>query len=128
MTATPYYIESGYDPNDGLPEGRWMRNTWGVLVFVEIEPPPEPITDQARLRACPTCHAHISELCRTRTGRHREAHASRLVTKQCVCGAPLDWRRKMCDTCRAEARRINGRNGMRNTRARRRAMDSEAAA
>lgn len=31
------YTTKGYDPDDGLPEGRWMRSQWGVVEFVAIE-------------------------------------------------------------------------------------------
>lgn len=93
-----------------------------VLVGREVEESvaiePRPV---AGLIACPTCHAHMDDLCRTTTGRHRQPHASRLVAKRCGCGEALEHHKKLCDGCRAAARRENARIGMRNTRARRRA-------
>lgn len=33
------YTFEGYDPNDGLTGGRWMRDTWGVVVWVQTDQP-----------------------------------------------------------------------------------------
>lgn len=114
-----------------MPDEIHWRLRCGVLVAVAEESPPEPPTapqrppltgpEFARMIACPTCHARVDQMCQTTTGRHREPHASRLVARRCSCGEVLAPGKKVCALCRAEARRINGRNGMRATRARRRA-------
>ncbi|WP_425490171.1 zinc finger domain-containing protein [Nocardioides soli] len=83
--------------------------------------------DVAKMIACPTCRARVDQMCRTTTGRTRSPHPTRLVIKRCPCGEPINPGRKVCDDCRAEARRINGRNGMRATRARRQAIRQAAA-
>ena len=31
------YNLAGYDPNDGLTGGRWMRDTWGVVRWVQTD-------------------------------------------------------------------------------------------
>lgn len=33
------YTLDGYDPQDGLEGGRWMRDTWGVVRWVQTEEP-----------------------------------------------------------------------------------------
>lgn len=106
-------------------EFEWVPRK-GILVAVPIAAPRSERTETdveraiGDLIACPTCHAKVSELCKTRTGRHRQEHASRLVPRRCHCGGAVGPGKKMCDLCRAEARRENGRIGMQNTRARRR--------
>lgn len=32
-----YTLVGGYDPDDGLTGGRWMRDTWGVVRWVETD-------------------------------------------------------------------------------------------
>lgn len=51
------YTESGYDPNDGLPEGAWVASTWGVRKFVPTSPfdHPRSLTNQ-----CHACEAEVS--------------------------------------------------------------------
>jgi hypothetical protein len=82
--------------------------------------------DVARMIACPTCHARVDQMCHTATGHHREPHATRLIPKRCPCGELVEAGKKVCEDCRALARRENGRRGMQATRARRRAAKEAA--
>lgn len=121
----------------GLTDGRWVPRgailEWepGELTPAGSMPAPEPLptltpADVAKMIACPVCLARVDQMCRTTTGRHRAPHPARLVIKRCPCGEPIKAGRKVCDDCRAEARRVNARIGMRNTRARRRAQKEVA--
>ena len=107
---------------EALTGGVWTLGPNRVLVWVTVaEVLAADRYDVGMLIACPTCHARVDQLCRTRTGRHRSPHLNRLVVKRCGCGERLGYNRKLCDGCRDGARRENARIGMRNTRARRRA-------
>jgi hypothetical protein len=82
--------------------------------------------DVAQMIACPVCRARVDRMCQTTTGRTRSPHPARLIIKRCPCGSPINAGRKVCNECRDEARRVNARIGMRNTRARRRADEVAA--
>lgn len=112
-------MRRSYDAPDGLEDGTWEPDG-PILRWTPAPLLPSFQRDHLYL-ACPTCHARIDQLCRTRTGHHRTPHTSRLVPKRCGCGETIGFNRKLCDTCRDDARRENGRRGMQATRARRRA-------
>ena len=58
ITSPTNYVESGYDPDDGLTGGRWMRDTWGVVRWVQTK----PITRPARgPRECGECGVRVSK-------------------------------------------------------------------
>lgn len=116
------YARDGYDPDDGLAEGRWVTNGRGTLVWQDD---PTPLIDQARvdvalLIACPTCHAKVTEICRTRSGRRTTPHDSRLAPRLCCCGTLLAPRARYCEPCRDEANRASKRESQRRIRAARR--------
>lgn len=96
--------------------------TWvprrGILVAVptKLEPPP-PAVAVHRLIACPTCHAHVDETCKTASGHRTTPHASRLAPRLCPCGATLGARRRLCDLCAVEASRVSKRDYLRRRRA-----------
>lgn len=56
--------------------------------------------DMQKLIACPTCHAKVTESCRSQTGHRTTPHGSRLVPRLCVCGSLLAPRRRYCNGCR----------------------------
>lgn len=86
-----------------------------------VAPPPKPRIDFTQMIACPVCRVRVTEMCRTTTGRTRADHVTRILPRRCTCGDVLQVGKKLCNRCRAQARRENGRRGMRNTRARRKA-------
>ncbi len=59
----------------------------------------------SRLLACPTCHARLTETCRTTGGNPTADHAERLVSRRCPCGAPVAAKKRYCEPCRLAARR-----------------------
>jgi hypothetical protein len=56
ITSPTNYVESGYDPDDGLTGGRWMRDTWGVVRWVQIEE-----CKIRRPRECAYCGTRVSK-------------------------------------------------------------------
>lgn len=150
------YTTKGYDPNDGLPEGRWMRGSWGVLEWVEIATPRRartcvdcgtPISKSAtkcrpcnlasrregavnlsQLIACPTCGASVNQQCRTTGGHPAASHKARLAPRLCECGARVPANKTMCIPCRDESRRETVRTATARYRERRRedARDRES--
>lgn len=114
------YTKSGYDPNDGLPAGRWMRDTWGVLVFVEIPEPapaPKPVkVNVALLVACPKCGVKVTQACRTAAGKTTNPHAARLVERRCDCGTPVGAYKQLCEPCRRRSRAASQREFNRRAR------------
>jgi hypothetical protein len=129
------YIDQGYSPNDGLGPGRWMRDTWGVRVWVPAEPPPTPKDnrcecgqkigkgsvrcrpcnlevvkqkrpmDPLKLVACPTCGAKVGQSCRTKNGNRAGSHKDRLTPRLCECGSVATPNCTMCDPCREQSRK-----------------------
>jgi hypothetical protein len=68
------YTEAGYDDADGLINGRWMRDTWGVVVWVQIGSP-QPERDLSNCGTNKGYHAH--HRARERTCEPcRRAHAA----------------------------------------------------
>lgn len=57
MTGRVDYVDSGFDRRDGLTNGRWMRSTWGVLEWVQIEPPAR--TRRKRAAECDGCGIQV---------------------------------------------------------------------
>ena len=135
ITSPTNYVESGYDPDDGLVNGRWMRDTWGVVRWVQIGHAPTPTHNvcgcgarigkaatrcrpcnlatirenrsplPAQLVACPTCGAKVNQQCRTSGGHPAASHKSRIVARLCDCGAKTAANKTMCDPCSQESRR-----------------------
>lgn len=89
------------------------RITWKTrgLIKVRVEEP-EPTRQPAepagldlrRLISCPTCHARVTESCRTVSGTPRSPHTNRLTARLCPCGSLLEPRKQLCEWCRREAR------------------------
>lgn len=114
-----------------LTDGRWVRRG-PVLVWDDtplpdevtaIRPPAPKAATLPPLIACPTCHATVTQTCRTAGGNPTADHADRLVTRRCPCGALLEPRKQWCEPCRAAARRrtYRDREIRRSTSQRRRA-------
>ena len=133
MTTTfSYAIHGGYDPADGLGDGYWTTRpgSLGVQVWVSTapeRPPMPPERDVSKLIACPTCHAHVDQSCKTRTGHTTTLHKSRLTPRLCRCGASLDWRRRNCDACAPAALKESKAASARRIRAIRRQQNEDAA-
>lgn len=89
-------------------EIQWEQRD-GVLVATTPPPLPPAPTQTPRtthdLVACPTCHARVDERCRSATGTPRSPHVNRLVSRLCLCGAPLEPRKQLCEWCRRDARK-----------------------
>jgi hypothetical protein len=103
------------ESSDVLTGGEWVV-VRGVSRWV---PDPEPLAPLALvpapkphwtlLIACPYCRARVAETCKTSGGGVTKPHASRLASRVCPCGAPLEKHKNYCDPCRAEARRYTWR-------------------
>lgn len=88
--------------------GQWVTRRGGVKVFVETPERPRTL-DLTRLIACPTCHAKVTETCRTSGGNPTAPHGSRLAPRLCPCGALLEPKKQLCEHCRVESRRLSWR-------------------
>jgi hypothetical protein len=100
-----------YDIGDdiALTRGSWQRDG---LVMRWVPNPTKPVRrelDLSTLIACPSCHAKVTESCKTKSGHTTFRHTSRLVGRLCKCGSSLPGQRRMCDECRDEANRMNKR-------------------
>lgn len=90
---------------DTLTGGHWAPNSRGVQVWVRDDPAPVYIEPQRpvaldQMIACPTCHAKVTQTCRTKTGNRTHDHGSRIVPRMCPCGEPIDGRASYCAECR----------------------------
>src|SRR5690349_21088730 len=85
------------------------------------QPTIEPASALADLIACPTCHAKITEVCRTPSGHSTDEHDTRIVSRRCGCGDPIPPRCKYCPTCRAKRDQASKNEHNRLLRAARRA-------
>lgn len=84
--------------SDDAPQ--WQRRG---LILVAKPPTPPPMTERRRdigdLIACPSCHARVTECCRTKSGHTTRDHSCRLVPRLCPCGTPLLPRKRYCVPC-----------------------------
>lgn len=96
-------VRERYAPDLALTGGRWIGDR-GIMRW---HPDPPPITDEnAEQRGqivCP-CGARETETCRTSQGRRTKAHSARTKPQTCPCGAPLGWKRRLCDACNPRLR------------------------
>jgi len=113
MRAQRYYTFEGYHPDDGLEGGRWVLGAGRVLRW-EFS---AAVINTTLLLACPTCHAKVSETCRTRSAHTTTPHDSRLAPRLCQCGAAMRSRARYCDLCRVAANRRSKRESQRRIRA-----------
>ena len=88
---------------DVLTVGHWENTRGGVWRWVPDAP------ELHDLIACPRCLAKMTEPCRLPSGGPCVPHRSRLVGAVCQCGQPLAPKCRLCDSCRASARRASWR-------------------
>lgn len=91
-----------------LTGGQWVPHR-GILRW-QAAPPPAPIVaplNNIRIvhedDACPSCDALPHQTCRTRNGSRTANHAGR-KPRVCRCGAPVGWKKILCQDCAVEAR------------------------
>lgn len=125
----------------GIRGGEWVTIRGGIKVWhpikgVELAPlgaqvdlsdltppdtvyPPRVVVDVHELRACLTCPARVDECCRTTSGAWTEAHAGRLVSRRCSCGALITGygNARMCAACAYESHKTSQRESARRRRA-----------
>jgi len=71
----------------------------------------------AELIACPTCHAKVTETCRTKSGHTTTPHHSRLAPRLCPCGELPISNGAYCRPCGFESIRVSKREHLRRLRA-----------
>lgn len=110
-----------------LEGGRWVLRG-NIQVWVPEDPFAWGLVRTERkladLIACPSCHAKVTEPCRTSSGHTTTPHSCRLTGRLCECGATLTSQRRMCDPCRDDSLRVSKRDYLRRRRA---AVRQEAA-
>lgn len=91
--------------------GRWTLRA-GVWVW-RLPPRRTPEVWQAPrvfdpdLIAC-ECGATVTQTCKTVGGNPTTDHTYRAVSRRCLCGALLDWKKQYCEPCRAAANKQTG--------------------
>lgn len=111
------YTFGGYDPDDGLTEGRWVRDGLTMRWVGVVPPEPDPEPAPGTFKACPTCHARVAQTCRTKSGHTTTPHLSRLAPRLCICGELLARRARYCQPCRDAALRESKLESQRRIRA-----------
>lgn len=88
---------------EALVDGEWVPHGairhWRLL---EVVPDLPKSYDLRTLIACPTCHAKVTECCRTRNGAKTHEHTNRLAPRLCPCGELPGRRRTVCEACARE--------------------------
>lgn len=108
MTTRRHYAADGYHPDHGLTGGRW-ESVNGVQRWQPNEPfalhaVPDLLEDDEAI-GCSICGATLTQTCITDEGRRTKDHPGREIPRQCGCGEPLEWMKRLCATCRLAARR-----------------------
>lgn len=95
-------------------DGQWVQcgatKVWQVRPRPAVSngvphiPAPAQSLDVSKLIACPTCHAKVTERCKSAGGIGRSPHVNRLAPRLCPCGELLGGRKQLCEWCRREAR------------------------
>lgn len=97
--------------------GQWAKKGLVRVWVPNDEPERDTRTWLADLIACPTCHAKVTETCRTRSGHTTTPHGSRLAPRLCLCGSLLAPQRRLCDPCRKSAIQASKNEHLRRIRA-----------